>query len=231
MTRSGPVPTRTHGPGSAAPRRRPRAALTWAPRVVVGALVIGLLLVGGTAFRVWELGRVDERTPTDMILVLGAAQYDGRPSPVLQARLEHALTLYQQGVAPRIVTVGGSAEGDQFSEAESGDRWLTEHGVPNRDVLPVDEGRDTLGSFEAVGTVAAQRGWGSAVIVSDPWHSLRSRTMARDVGLEATTSPTKSGPVVQTRRTQFFYIVRETAGLLYYHLAHASSDFSDPSLQ
>ena len=223
MTRSGPGPTRTHS--------RPRAALTWAPRVVVGALVVGLLLVGGTAFRVWELGRVDERTPTDMILVLGAAQYDGRPSPVLEARLEHALTLYQQGVAPRIVTVGGSAQGDQFSEAESGDRWLTEHGVPNRDVLPVDEGRDTLGSFEAVGRVAQQRGWTSAVIVSDPWHSLRSRTMARDVGLDATTSPTKSGPVVQTRRTQFFYIVRETAGLLYYHLAHASSDFSDPSLQ
>jgi uncharacterized SAM-binding protein YcdF (DUF218 family) len=223
MTRSAPAPTRTHS--------RPRAALTWAPRVVVGAIVIGLLLVGGTAFRVWELGRVDERTPTDMILVLGAAQYDGRPSPVLQARLEHALTLYQQGVAPRIVTVGGAARGDQFSEAESGDRWLTEHGVPNRDVLPIDEGRDTLGSFEAVGSVAAQHGWGSAVIVSDPWHSLRSRTMARDVGLDATTSPAKGGPVSQTRRTQFFYIVRETAGLLYYHLAHASSDFADPSLQ
>jgi uncharacterized SAM-binding protein YcdF (DUF218 family) len=223
MTRPAPAPTRTHS--------RPRAALTWAPRVVVGALVVGLLLVGGTAFRVWELGRVDERTPTDVILVLGAAQYDGRPSPVLEARLQHALTLYQEGVAPTVVTVGGAAKGDQFSEAEAGDRWLTEHGVPNRDVLPVDEGKDTLGSFEAVGSVAKARGWSSAVIVSDPWHSLRSRTMARDVGLDATTSPTKSGPVVQTRQTQFFYIVRETAGLLYYHFAHASSDFSDPSLQ
>ena len=212
-------------------RSRPRAALTWAPRVVVGAVVIALLLVGGTAFRVWQLGRTDERTPTDMILVLGAAQYDGRPSPVLEARLEHALSLYQQGVAPRIVTVGGAAKGDQFSEAESGDRWLTEHGVPNRDVLPIDEGSDTLGSFAAVGTVAAQRGWTSAVIVSDPWHSLRSRTMARDVGLDATTSPAKGGPVSQTRRTQFFYIVRETAGLIYYNFAHASSDFSDPGLQ
>jgi uncharacterized SAM-binding protein YcdF (DUF218 family) len=223
MTRPAPAPTRTHS--------RPRAALTWAPRVVVGALVVGLLLVGGTAVRVWQLGRVDERTPTDVILVLGAAQYDGRPSPVLEARLQHALALYQQGVAPTVVTVGGAAKGDQFSEAEAGDRWLTEHGVPNRDVLPVDEGKDTLGSFEAVGSVAKQRGWTSAVIVSDPWHSLRSRTMARDVGLDATTSPTKSGPVVQTRQTQFFYIVRETAGLLYYHFAHASSDFSDPSLQ
>ncbi|WP_345783288.1 YdcF family protein [Actinomycetospora termitidis] len=220
-------------PGQGAPTRatRSRAALTWAPRVVVGALVIALLLVGGTAARVWWLGRVDERAPTDVILVLGAAQYDGRPSPVLEARLEHALALYRQGVAPRIVTVGGAAAGDQFSEAESGDRWLTEHGVPNRDVLAIDEGSDTLGSFEAVGSVARQRGWASAVIVSDPWHSLRSRTMARDVGLDATTSPAKGGPVSQTRRTQFFYIVRETAGLIYYHLAHASSDFSDPGLQ
>lgn len=204
---------------------------SWAARALLGAVVVALFIVGGTAFRVWQVARQDDRQPAEAVVVLGAAQYDGRPSPVLQARLEHALTLYQQGVAPRIVTVGGAARGDQFSEAESGDRWLTEHGVPNRDVLPIDEGRDTLGSFEAVGSVAAQHGWGSAVIVSDPWHSLRSRTMARDVGLDATTSPAKGGPVSQTRRTQFFYIVRETAGLLYYHLAHASSDFADPSLQ
>jgi uncharacterized SAM-binding protein YcdF (DUF218 family) len=224
-------------PGSSAgPRAAPpppstaRAALRWAPRVVLGALVVAVLLVGGTAIRVWQLGRVDERQPVDMIVVLGAAQYDGRPSPVFRARLQHALELYEEGVAPRIVTVGGAAAGDAFTEAQAGEQWLVENGVPGQALLPVDEGRDTFESFEAVANVAEQRGWESAVLVSDPWHSLRSRTMADDVGLTATTSPTKRGPVVQTRETQFRYIVRETGALIYYHLTHGSSDFSDPGL-
>jgi uncharacterized SAM-binding protein YcdF (DUF218 family) len=198
--------------------------------VVVGAVVVALLLVGGTAFRVWQLGRVDERRPVDMIVVLGAAQYDGRPSPVFRARLQHALELYEEGVAPRIITVGGAAAGDAFTEAQAGEQWLVENGVPGQALLPVDEGRDTYESFEAVAGVAEQRGWESAVLVSDPWHSLRSRTMADDVGLDATTSPTKRGPVVQTRETQLRYIVRETGALIYYHLTHGSADFSDPGL-
>jgi uncharacterized SAM-binding protein YcdF (DUF218 family) len=213
-----------------APSTPARSALAWAPRIVLGALVVALLLVGGTAVRVWQLGRTDERQPVDMIVVLGAAQYDGRPSPVFRARLQHALELYSEGVAPRIVTVGGAAAGDAFTEAQAGEQWLVENGVPGQALLPVDEGRDTFESFEAVAAVAEQRGWRSAVLVSDPWHSLRSRTMAADVGLEATTSPTKRGPVVQTRETQFRYIVRETGALIYYHLTHGSSDFSDPGL-
>jgi uncharacterized SAM-binding protein YcdF (DUF218 family) len=213
-----------------APSTPARSALAWAPRIVLGALVVALLLVGGTAVRVWQLGRTDERQPVDMIVVLGAAQYDGRPSPVFRARLQHALELYEEGVAPRIVTVGGAAAGDAFTEAQAGEQWLVENGVPGQALLPVDEGRDTFESFEAVAAVAEQRGWRSAVLVSDPWHSLRSRTMASDVGLDATTSPTKRGPVVQTRETQFRYIVRETGALIYYHLTHGSSDFSDPGL-
>lgn len=216
-------------PSAPSPPSTARAA-AWAPRVVVGAVVVALLLVGGTAFRVWQLGRVDERQPVDMIVVLGAAQYDGEPSPVFRARLQHALELYEEGVAPRIITVGGAAAGDAFTEAQAGEQWLVENGVPGQALLPVDEGRDTYESFEAVAGVAAQRGWETAVLVSDPWHSLRSRTMADDVGLEATTSPTKRGPVVQTRETQLRYIVRETGALIYYHLTHGSSDFSDPGL-
>jgi uncharacterized SAM-binding protein YcdF (DUF218 family) len=213
-----------------APSTPARSALAWAPRIVLGALVVALLLVGGTAVRVWQLGRTDERQPVDMIVVLGAAQYDGRPSPVFRARLQHALELYEEGVAPRIVTVGGAAAGDAFTEAQAGEQWLVENGVPGQALLPVDEGRDTFESFEAVAAVAEQRGWRSAVLVSDPWHSLRSRTMAGDVGLDATTSPTKRGPVVQTRETQLRYIVRETGALIFYHLTHGSSDFSDPGL-
>jgi uncharacterized SAM-binding protein YcdF (DUF218 family) len=158
------------------------------------------------------------------VVVLGAAQYDGTPSSIFAARLRHAEALYEEGVAPRIVTAGGSRSGDSFTEAEAGRRYLIDRGVPAKDVVAVGEGTDTLGSLQAVAERAAKDGWSSALVVSDPWHSLRARTMARDSGLEAWTSPTRSGPVVQTRETQARYIVRETAALLFYRLTHASVD-------
>ena len=141
-----------------------------------------------------------------------------------------ALGPVMHAIPHEMLIIGGAAAGDAFTEAQAGEQWLVENGVPGQALLPVDEGRDTYESFEAVAAVAEQRGWSSAVLVSDPWHSLRSRTMADDVGLDATTSPTKRGPVVQTRETQLRYIVRETGALIYYHLTHGSSDFSDPGL-
>ncbi|MBW8483504.1 YdcF family protein [Actinomadura parmotrematis] len=183
---------------------------------VVGVLVLVPLAVG---FRVWWQARQDERPRSDAIIVLGAAQYNGVPSPILKWRLQHALDLYRDGVAPRIVTVGGKAPGDNFTEADSGRRWLiTKGGLPADRVVAVPSGRDTLQSFEAVGKVYKQRGWRSGVIVTDPWHGLRSKRMAEDNGIEAASSPTRSGPSVMTRDTQFHYIVRETGGYLSYVL-------------
>ncbi|WP_156756434.1 YdcF family protein [Actinokineospora pegani] len=185
---------------------------------------MGLLVVGGTAFRVWQVARVDDRDRADVVVVLGAAQYAGRPSKVLEARLRKAKTLFEQGVADHVVTGGGRREGDRFSEAEAGKRWLVDHGVPADRVIDVGEGNDTLGTIKSVAGVVLGKGWATAVIVSDPWHSLRARTMARDAGLDAWTSPTHSGPIVQTRETQAKYILRETAALLYYRSTHASAD-------
>ncbi|MHA6631374.1 YdcF family protein [Pseudonocardia sichuanensis] len=202
------------------PRRRPH----WMWRLVVGALLVAALLVGGTAFRVWQVARVDQRQPADAVIVLGAAQYDGEPSSIFAYRLRHAEALYDDGLAPRIVTTGGNRVGDAYTEAEAGRRYLIERGVPPEDVIAVEEGADTLLSLQAVAARAEQDGWHSALVVSDPWHSLRARIMARDSGLEAWTSPTRSGPVVQTRETQLRYIVRETAALLYYRLTNASAD-------
>ena len=200
--------------------RRPRAR--WALRLVVGALLVAAVLVGGTAFRVWQVARVDDTRPVDAIVVLGAAQYDGEPSSIFSWRLRHAQELYTDGVAPVIVTTGGSRVGDATTEAEAGRDYLVERGVPADAVLAIGEGSDTLGSLRAVATAGAD--WGDVVLVSDPWHSLRSRTMARDLGFDAWTSPTRSGPVVQTRGTQVRYILRETAALLFYRLTHASVD-------
>jgi vancomycin permeability regulator SanA len=193
-------------------------------RLVLGVLLVGALVVGGTGFRVWQVARVDDRGSADVVLVLGAAQYAGKPSKILEARLRHAKNLYDQGVAPYIVTTGGNQPGDTYTEASAGVRWLTENGVPENRILPVGEGNDTLGSLEAAAERIRERGWHTAVIVSDPWHSLRARTMASDVGLDAWTSPTHSGPVVQTREIQVRYIMRETAALLYYRATRAPVD-------
>jgi len=197
---------------------------TWPVRLLVGAVLVAAFLVGGTAFRVWYVARADDRRPVDAVVVLGAAQYDGEPSSVFAARLRHAEALYEQDLAPRIVTVGGSRAGDAYTEAEAGRRYLIDRGVPADAVVAVGEGSDTLGSLRAVDVRAQQDGWDTALVVSDPWHSLRARTMARDSGLQAWTSPTRSGPVVQTRETQARYIVRETAALLFYTITKAQAE-------
>jgi uncharacterized SAM-binding protein YcdF (DUF218 family) len=196
----------------------------WLRRGLIGLVLMLALVVGGTGFRVWEEARQDDRTKADAVVVLGAAQYAGRPSPILEARLEHAKLLYDRGVAGYIITGGGRQTGDRYTEAEAGVRWLTTHGVPRTKVIAVGEGNDTLGTINAVARMAQERGWSSAVIVSDPWHSLRARTMARDAGLSAWTSPTHTGPVVQTRETQAKYILRETGALLYYRIFNAPAD-------
>lgn len=184
------------------------------------------LVVGGTAFRVWQVARADERRPVDMVMVLGAAQYHGEPSEVLEARLAQALELFQEGETQQIVTVGGRQVGDTYTEAQVSREWLIEQGVPPNQVEALDVGKDTLGSVKAVAELGEQRGWDSALIVSDPWHSLRAKTMANDAGLRTWASPTRSGPIVQTRLIQFHYILRETGGLVYYRLTHAPASIA-----
>jgi uncharacterized SAM-binding protein YcdF (DUF218 family) len=191
-------------------------------RLLALLLLAVFAVVGATAAQVWWVARQDDRPRSDAIVVLGAAQFDGRPSKVFAARLDHAARLYKAGVAPRVVTVGGSRPGDRFTEAAAGATYLREHGVP--DVFAVGDGSDTLQSMQALEEAVAAKGWRRIVVVTDPWHSLRSRRMAQDVGFEASTSPARSGPAVATRATEFRYIARETAAYLYYRLFHRSSD-------
>jgi uncharacterized SAM-binding protein YcdF (DUF218 family) len=192
-------------------------------RVVVALVLLALLVVGGTATSIWWVARSDDRTPTDVIIVLGASQFDGRPSPVLEARLEHAKRLYDQDVAPVVMTVGGSREGDRFTEAQAGAAYLERRGIP--DVVAVGEGRNTLESLRSAQRVMTERGWSSTTLVTDPWHSLRSRAMARGVGIEdVRISPTRAGPSVRTRETQVRYILRETGAYLYYRVLGRSAE-------
>jgi uncharacterized SAM-binding protein YcdF (DUF218 family) len=183
-------------------------------RRLITFLVLGtLVVVGGTAGSIWWTARQDARPVSDTIVVLGASQFDGRPSSVFKARLQHARKLFEAGVAPRVVTVGGGREGDRTTEAEAGAAFLRERGV---EVVPVPEGRNTLQSMEAVSALMGEQGWSTAVLVTDPWHALRTRMMAEESGIEAEVSPTRAGPSVRTRGTQIRYIARETAALLFW---------------
>ena len=184
---------------------------------VFGAAVLAFaLLVTSTALAIWWNARQDSRPTSDAIVVLGSAQYNGVPSSIFEARLEHAIALHADGVAPMIVTVGGKATGDEFTEAEAGRDYLANGGIPADSLLAVPEGVDTLESMRAVSTAFDEHGWTSAVLVTDPWHAMRAERMAEDAGIEADSSPTRQGPAVETRATQFRYILRETAAYLLY---------------
>jgi uncharacterized SAM-binding protein YcdF (DUF218 family) len=185
-------------------------------RIVGAAILAFVLLVVSTALAIWWTARQDSRPVSDAIVVLGSAQYNGVPSSIFEARLEHARKLFEDGVAPVIVTVGGKADGDQFTEAEAGRDYLAQTGVPTDALLAVPEGQDTLESIRAVARTFGDNSWSSAVLVTDPWHALRAERMAEDAGLDASSSPTRQGPAVQTRTTQFKYILRETAAYLLY---------------
>ncbi len=191
-------------------------------RVLAAAVLAALLLVASTALAIWWTARQDSRPTADAIVVLGSAQYNGVPSSIFEARLEHALALWEEGVAPVVVTVGGKAAGDEFTEAEAGRAYLVDAGVPEESLLAVPEGVDTLESMRAVGAAYGERGWSSAVLVTDPWHAMRAERMAEDAGVGAESSPTRQGPAVQTRATQFRYILRETAAYLLYRVTGES---------
>jgi uncharacterized SAM-binding protein YcdF (DUF218 family) len=185
-------------------------------RVIGVAILAVLLVITSTALAIWWTARQDSRPASDAIVVLGSAQYNGVPSSIFEARLEHAIALYEDGVAPVIVTVGGKGDGDQFTEAEAGQQYLSDAGIPADALLAVPQGVDTLESMRAVSAAFTERRWSSAVLVSDPWHAMRAERMAEDAGLDAVSSPTRQGPAVQTRATQFRYILRETAAYLLY---------------
>lgn len=161
-------------------------------RAVLGlvTLVAALWLVA--AAQVWRVASRDEARPADAIVVLGAAQYRGRPSPVLRARLDHAIGLYARGLAPRLVLTGGIAEGDTASEAAVSRSYALQAGVPDSAILMENEGRTTHQSLEHVAHLLQARRMNRVVLVSDPFHLARAAQIARRQGLEVHTSPTRS---------------------------------------
>ncbi|MCL4867149.1 MAG: YdcF family protein, partial [Gemmatimonadales bacterium] len=156
------------------------------------------------------VSRQDQRRPVGAIVVLGAAQYNGRPSPVLEARLRHALELYRAGLAPIMVVTGGIGRGDRESEATVGRRWLLEQGVGAAAVLVRPEGSNTAASIVAVADWAEGFQITSVLLVSDPFHTARLRQESRRAGLRGWTSPTRTSPISASLRIELPYLLAES---------------------
>jgi len=153
--------------------------------------------------------RQDQRRPADAIVVLGAAQYNGKPSPVLRARLDHALTLYREGLAPTIVVTGGIGTGDRVSEATVGQQYLVQQRVPVSAVVVRPEGRSTQASILAVAHWIGEQRLHRVLLVSDPFHMLRLRLEAEHAHLEAWTSPTTTSPISASWRDEVPFLLAE----------------------
>jgi uncharacterized SAM-binding protein YcdF (DUF218 family) len=187
----------------------------------VGFWFLLLIYPAWLGYQIWEQSRRDELPRrADAIVVLGAAHYNGRPSPVLKARLDHAAYLYREGFSSIVIVTGGQAEGDEISEAEAGERYLGRKGtVAAADVLAENEGRTTLESLSNVQAIARDRGIDTVLLVSDPLHSERVKRMATDLGFDrAFTSPASYLSLNRSRETKVDELIHEVISLTVYEL-------------
>jgi uncharacterized SAM-binding protein YcdF (DUF218 family) len=160
------------------------------------------------AVTIW--GRRDTARPAGAIVVLGAAQYVGHPSPVLRARPEHAVDLWRRGLAPRLILTGGTGEGDTTSEAAVGRRFVLQRGVPDSAILLEATGRTTRASLRAVAAMMTAEGSDTVILVSDPFHMLRLSMLARTYGLVPLLSPTPTSPISENWKQRWAYRLSES---------------------
>lgn len=183
--------------------------------------IAGLILVGVIAAWVVSVAAVllysrrDNAGHADAIVVLGAAQYVGRPSPVLKARLDHAVSLYKKGMAPRLVLTGGIGVGDTTSEAAVSARYVMRRGVPDSAIMTENKGRTTRESVQAVATWMRAHNDSTAIFVSDPFHMLRLSVLARRHGLVPLSSPTRTSPISESAQEEWKYVLSESVKVPY----------------
>ncbi len=168
-------------------------------------IIVAIWLLALGAVITW--GSRDRAKASDAIVVLGAAQYWGKPSPVLKARLDHAVTLWRRGLAPRVVLTGGVGVGDTTSEAAVSRKYVLGEGIPDSAILLETTGRTTRESLRSVANVLRSRNQRNVILVSDPFHMLRLDILARRFWLVPYTSPTRTSPIsANTGETWRYYI-------------------------
>ncbi|MEO5901029.1 MAG: YdcF family protein [Ilumatobacteraceae bacterium] len=182
------------------PRRvgRERRRRRWPRRTLLTLLVVVVASVawfGLNLYQVHSTGTSDQARTADAIVVMGAAQYNGRPSPQLAARLDHVVELWNDGDAPLVVVTGGKLPGDRFTEAEASARYLTERGVPAGAILEENQAHNSYDSLRGVRDLLSARWLRRVLLVSDPYHSLRIRLVSQELGMTAYVSPTRTSPL------------------------------------
>jgi uncharacterized SAM-binding protein YcdF (DUF218 family) len=177
-------------------------------------MVVVVVGLAGLITLIYWQARTDEAQPVDAIVVMGAAQYNGRPSPVFRARLEHTLDLYRAGLAPIIVVTGGRSPGDQFTEGAVAETWLIERGVPPEAIRVENEGRTTWESVRGIPSVFPAEASARVLAVSDGFHLFRSELMLRNLGYSAYSSAAPGSPIDPWSPVEFWYVVREAGAVL-----------------
>ncbi|HVL97775.1 MAG TPA: YdcF family protein [Egibacteraceae bacterium] len=180
-------------------------------RVVLAAVAVVIAYMGVTFVQVWRASLQDDDAPAQAIIVLGAAQYDGRPSPALRARLDHAAELYERGRAPVVWVTGGRQPGDRTTEGKSSYDYLRAHGLPDEALAIENQGRSTWESLAATARFLHQQGRTEVLLVSHPYHSYRVAGIAGELGLTAHVSPTKGHPPTPVESARA--LGRETAAV------------------
>lgn len=191
-------------------------------RLVLLTSMVGIGFLAYTSYRIWDAAQRDERSAVDAIVVMGAAQYNGRPSPVFAARLDHAIALYREGVAPLLIVTGGGALGDRTTEAATARSYAIAHGVPTEAIISEDRSRATLESIRAVASLMLHAGATRAVFVSDPTHMYRVLRMASDAGIDGSGSPTGTSPTMADATAVAGAVIHELGALLVYTITGES---------
>ncbi len=201
-------------------------------RVLLGLLVLVLAYFAVTTTLVARWMGKDQRPKVDAIVVLGAAQYDGRPSAIYEARLEHAVDLWRDEVAPLLVFTGGKEPGDRFTEGGSGARWARERGVPGTAVLTEERSRTTYQNLAGAKRALERRNPGGQhriVVVSDPFHMFRAVRQAADLGMDAYPSPTRTSPLSASRLKLAELVLREDLAIAGWLLGGLGGEDSPPN--
>jgi len=188
--------------------------------VILSLILVPLVIIAVTGVAVWNAAHIDDASrvdSTDAIIVMGAAQFNGTPSPVFADRLDGAKILYDQGRAPVVLVLGGNQPGDVTTEGESGRQYLIDKGLPSSSVVAIPVGNDSLQSLKAAAAYMHDHSMESAFLVSDPWHNLRIKKMASDLGLTAYVSATWHSAAT-SEGARFDGYVREIFAYLYYRL-------------
>ncbi len=184
----------------------------WAGRVLLLILCFFLIFYVISCIRIVRQSGHDEARPADAIIVFGAAEYDGRPSPVFRARLDHAYTLYEKKLAPIVIVSGGAGGDPKFSEGGVGRDYLNARGIPDRHLIAETQGDSTSETAERVGVIMRANGWKTCIAVSDPYHVFRTKRMLQREGLTAYVSPRPEAPMKASTAT--LTVMREALSLM-----------------